>query len=53
MNSHNIYQDAINNDKFKNVVKKSVAISKDEIQSVKILGNGNCFYRCLIVFLII
>ena len=40
----------INNDKFRNVVNKPAPISKDEIQTVKFLGEGNFFYRCLSFF---
>ena len=51
-NLKNKNNNVINNDKFKNAENKPVPINKDEIQTIKIMGDGNCFYRRLSFFLL-
>ena len=41
-----------NNDGFKELVKNPIPINQDDIQKIKILGDGNCLYRCLSLFLL-
>ena len=40
------------NARFKEIVKNPTPISKDDVQKIKILGDGNCLYRCLSLFLL-
>ena len=49
-NLKNNKSNVINNDKFKNLVNKPIPINKDEFQTLEIVGDGNCFYRCLSFF---
>ena len=51
-NLKNNKSNVINNDKFKNLVNKPIPINKDEFQTLEIVGDGNCFYRCLSFFLL-
>ena len=51
-NLKNNKSNVINNDKFKNLMNKPIPINKDEFQTLEIVGDGNCFYRCLSFFLL-
>ena len=48
-----IVENQINvNARFKETVKNPTPISEDDVQKIKILGDGNCLYRCLSLFLL-